>query len=289
MVRKLNAMTGLPLATFQGEAETTSLVIDGVRGREFAQKSLPPAPPAARQDDGEDPLADVAKVPSLDLKVKGDAKKHYFLIGKADKPPADGYRLLIVLPGGDGSADFNPFIRRIYKNVLNERWLVAQLVAPRWDADQFNSVVWPTQRLKYPAAKFTTEEFVSGVIAAVKARVAVDPKHIVLLGWSSGGPPCYAATAQKGSPVTGAFIAMSVFKPDQLPALANFKGKAVYLLQSPDDRVTPMRFAEAAEKSLKEAGAQVHLERYPGGHGWRGNVWKMLGDGFKWLDQRDLP
>jgi hypothetical protein len=30
-------------------------------------------------------------------------------------------RLLIVLPGGEGSADFNPFIRWIYHNVLNER------------------------------------------------------------------------------------------------------------------------------------------------------------------------
>jgi RNA polymerase sigma factor (sigma-70 family) len=289
MVRKLNAMTGLPLATFQGEAETTSMVIDGVRGREFAQKSLPPSGVAARQQEADDPLADVKEVPSLDLRVKGDVNKRYFLVGKTDKAPAGGYRLLVVLPGGDGSADFNPFIRRIHKNALNERWLIAQLVAPKWDADQFDSVVWPTEGLKYPAAKFTTEEFVNHVIGAVKARVAVDPKRIFLLGWSSGGPPCYAAAAQKGSPVTGAFIAMSVFKPAQLPALANLKGKAFYLLQSPDDRVTPLRFAVAAEEALKGAGAQVHLERYPGGHGWRGNVWKMLGDGVTWLDQSGVP
>src|SRR5262249_2852170 len=148
----------------------------------------------------------------------------YFLVGKADRAPAGGFRLLVVLPGGDGGADFNPFIRRIYKNVLNERWVIAQLVAPQWDGDQFDSVVWPTERLKYPTAQFTTEDFVNDVVAAVKARVKVDPKRVLLLGWSSGGPPCYASAARKGSPVTGAFIAMSVFKPDQLPAPAELKG-----------------------------------------------------------------
>jgi RNA polymerase sigma factor (sigma-70 family) len=289
MVRKLNDLTGLPLATFQGEAETSSMVIDGVRGHKFAQKSLPPSAQASRQSGDEDPLADVADVPALDLRVGGDAKKRYFLVGKADRAPAGGYRLLVVLPGGDGSADFNPFIRRIHKNVLKERWLIAQLVAPQWDEDQFENVVWPTERLKYPAAKFTTEEFINDVVATVKARVKVDPKRVYLLGWSSGGPPSYASAARKESPVTGAFIAMSVFKPGQLPALGNVKGKAFYLLQSPDDRVTPLRFAEAAEKALDGAGARVHLERYAGGHGWQGNVWKMLGDGIKWLDERDPP
>jgi RNA polymerase sigma factor (sigma-70 family) len=289
MLRKLNDLTGLPLATFQGESETTSVVIDGVRGRKFAQKSLPPPTQVSRQPKEDDPLADVADVPALDLRVEGDAKKRYFLVGKADKAPAGGFRLLLVLPGGDGSADFNPFIRRIYKNALNERWLIAQLVAPQWDEAQSENVVWPTERLKYPAAKFTTEEFINDVVAAVKKRLKIDAKRVYLLGWSSGGPPCYPSAAQKASPVAGAFIAMSVFKPDQVPALANVKGKAFYLLQSPDDRVTPLRFAEAAEKALKEAGARVHLERYPGGHGWRGDVWNMLGDGLKWLDQRDPP
>ncbi len=175
-------------------------------------------------------------------------------------------------PGGDSSADFNPFIRRIYKNALNERWLIAQLVAPQWEREQFGSVVWPTQGLKYPAANFTTEVFVNDVIAAVQAC-----------------PPCYAAAAQEGSPVTGAFIAMSIFRPAQLPALTHVKGKAFYLLQSPDNRVTPLRFAEAAETALKNAGARVHLEQYPGGHGWRGNVWGMLGAGVRWLDARPRP
>jgi predicted esterase len=241
--------------------------------------------------DEQDPLADVADVPLVDLHAGDDVKKRYFLIGAHEdvKPPIEGYGLLIVLPGGDGSADFNPFVRRIYKNALNKQWLIAQPVAPQWDENQFNQVVWPTAKLRYPAAKFTTEEFIEAVLVDVKKRQPVDPKRVILLGWSSGGLPCYSMTARKDSPITGAFIAMSVFKPDLMPALENSKGKAFYLLQSPDDRVTPFRFAEAAEKALRAVGANVKLQQYEGGHGWRGNVWEMIADGFTWLEKQREP
>lgn len=120
----------------------------------------------------------------------------------------------------------------------------------------------------------------------MRTKAKIDPKRVLMLGWSSGGPPCYAATLRKNTPVSGAFIAMSVFKPDQMPPLENAKGNAFYLLQSPDDRVTRIEFAEAAEKALRQAGAKVQLQRYDGGHGWRGNVWKMIGDGIQWLEQQ---
>ena len=105
--------------------------------------------------------------------------------------------------------------RRIHKNVLNDRWLIAQAVAPKWDENQFNQVVWPTEALRYPAAKFTTEEFIRDIIADVRKREKIDPRRVILLGWSSGGPPCYAMATRKDTPVTGAFIAMSVFRPDR--------------------------------------------------------------------------
>ncbi len=234
-----------------------------------------------------DPLADVADVPAQDFRAGGDEKKRYFLIGATDaRPPAAGYGLLIVLAGGDGSADFHPFIRRIHKNVLNDRWLIAQAVAPKWDENQFNQVVWPTALLPYPGARFTTEEFIRAIGDDVRTRVKIDPRKVILLGWSSGGPPCYAMALRKDSGVTGAFIAMSVFLPEPMLALENARDKAFYLLQSPQDQVTPVRHAEAAEKALQAAGAKVRLQRYEGGHGWRGDVWSMIGDGITWLDHQ---
>ena len=229
---------------------------------------------------------EMTDVPMVDLQVGGDAKKRYLLIGAADKPPNDGYALLLVLPGGDGSEEFSPFVRNIYHNALNERWLIAQVVAPKWDDRQFDQIVWPTAGLTYAAAKFTTEELVEAIASDVQSKAKIDPKRVFMLGWSSGGPPCYAAALHAGTPVTGALIAMSVFKPQQMPSLQPAKGKAFYLLQSPDDRVAPIRFAETAEKTLRAAGAKVRLQRYKGGHGWQGDIWKMIGDGTAWLDKQ---
>ncbi|NLE37543.1 MAG: hypothetical protein GX621_05915, partial [Pirellulaceae bacterium] len=68
-------------------------------------------------------------------------------------------------------------------------------------------------------------------------------------------------------------------------SLENAKGKAFYLLQSPEDKTTPIHFAEEAEKALRGVGARVQLQRYEGGRGWRGDVFKMISDGIQWLDK----
>ncbi|CUU01057.1 MAG: hypothetical protein N2045_09210 [Fimbriimonadales bacterium] len=230
---------------------------------------------------------DVADVPSEQLRADNDPKKTYFLIGPyKDAPrPESGYRLLLILPGGSGSADFNPFCKRIYKYALSSDYIVAQLVAPKWSEDQFESVVWPTKKFPWPTAKFTTEEFIEAVIAAVKKRYPIDSRYIFALGWSSGGPPVYAMALQEKSPLRGAFVAMSVFKPDQLPPLENAKGRAFYILHSPQDWI-PIRMAEQAEKQLSERGARVKLATYEGGHGWKGDVYGNIAAGIRWLEEQ---
>jgi predicted esterase len=230
--------------------------------------------------------ADIASVPALDLRIGDDPMKRYFLIGLPPNSPATAgpYRLLLVLPGGDGSADFTPFVRRIYKNALSERWLIAQLVAPAWDDQQKRMVVWPSKAAPYAAAKFTTEEFAEAAIADVKKRARVDTNQVFALAWSSGGPAVYAMAARDNSPLTGAFVAMSVFLRGEPAAISGVKGKSFYLLQSPDDRITRFEQAEKARDALVAAGARVHLQSYAGGHGWRGPVWPMMREGVKWLE-----
>lgn len=236
--------------------------------------------------EAEDP--ELADVSSEDRRIEGNAKQRYFLIGaKESQAPAKGYSLLIVLPGGDASAEFNPFVRRLFKYTLDENWLVVQVVAPRWSKQQAERLVWPTELNPDKSAKFSTEKFLQAIIGDVQAKSKIDPKKIFLLGWSSGGPPCYAMALRKDSPVTGAFVSMSIFNPKVLPPLKNGEHKRFYLLQSPDDRVTKFFFAEKASQGLKDAGAQVHLEPYAGGHGWQGPVWQMIGDGVSWLADSD--
>jgi predicted esterase len=229
---------------------------------------------------------DVADVPSEDLRAGKDDNKRYFLVGpmKGAKAPAEGFGLVVVMPGGPGSADFHPFVKRIYKNAVPDGYLVAQPVAVKWADDQ--QIVWPTEatRKLVPAAKFSTEAFVEAVIEDVASKHKIDPKRVFTLSWSSSGPAAYpiSLTSKK---VTGSFVAMSVYKPDQLPKLEAAKGHAYYLYHSPDDRVCPYRMAERAAKELKEAGAKVELKTYDGGHGWRGPLYDDIRAGIQWLEE----
>lgn len=232
------------------------------------------------------PMNQSSDPPAQDLRIGDDEKQRYFLIGPSpdhEKPQA-GYHLLVVLPGGDGGADFHPFVKAIFSNALPEGYVVAQAVAPKW-SDGAEQVVWPTRKLRQKGMKFTTEEFVEAIIKDVQGKHTIDPKHIYLLGWSSGGPPCYAASLAKDTPVRGAFVAMSVFKADQVGPLARAKGKAYYILHSPTDFIK-MSFPEAAAEQLEKKGAKTKLETYEGGHGWHGDVHGNIRKGIEWLEQQ---
>jgi predicted esterase len=216
----------------------------------------------------------------------GDARMTYILNAPAEgaAPPQGGWKLLLVLPGGDGSADFHAFISNVAKRGLPQGYLVGQLVAPQWSEEQAKELVWPIERNARPEAQFTTEAFIKAAVEDVKGRRQINEKRVFALGWSSGGLPVYAAAAAADSPLRGAVVAMSVFKPEQMPPLEQAKGKAFYILHSPQDFI-PMRWPEAARDQLAAAGAKTRLETYEGGHGWRGDVLGMIRRGVEWIEE----
>ena len=233
--------------------------------------------------DGIEVDPELADVPSQDFTLGKDPNKRYFLIGPRTgaAAPAEGYKLLVVLPGGGGNAEFLTFVQRISKHALPPEYLVAQPVAPQWTANQ--PATWPTAKIRVAKMKFTTEEFVSAVIDDVAQRHKLDPRHCYTLSWSSGGPAAYAV-ALSNPRITGSFVAMSVFKPDQLPPLKQAEGKAFYLYHSPEDRICPYRMAEQAQNSLTGSKAKVEFKKYAGGHGWHGPVYKEIRSGIEWLE-----
>ena len=215
---------------------------------------------------GGDQSTDRAEV--LEVAV-GEGRARYILHG------ADGLAgrpIVVVLPGGDGSAEFAPFVSAIQSTALKGEAVVAQMVAP-------GRVVWPT-RVSQSAAP-PAEEAIAAVIADAARRSSGDASKAVALAWSSGGPPAWATLLADGSPLSGAVVAMSVFKPDRLPPLSAASGKRVAILHSPEDKVCPIRMARDAEQKLTAAGATVTFTEYPGGHGWRGNVHKMIGEAVR--------
>ena len=224
---------------------------------------------------GETPLPTPTEV-----KTAGGGLARYILIPPA-RPPQEQARvpLLLVLPGGDGSVEFHPFVRSIHELALEGRFAVAQVVAPP-------HVVWPTR--SSTATWGTTGESLTAIIDDVARGQPIDKDQVYALAWSSSGPAVYEAMLEPKSPLAGAFIAMSVFRPNDLPPLAAASGRRIYLLHSPDDAICPYRMAVDAKARLSAAGADVTLVDYAGGHGWHGPVQKNLKTGIAWL-QRPSP
>jgi predicted esterase len=225
---------------------------------------------------------DVADVPSERIELKG--KQVYFLIG-ADAKEQKPRPLLLVLPGGDGSEEFNGFVKRMWKNALPKEFVVAQLVAVSSDKPQQN--VWPTAKVKDAKQDFSTESFVADVVADVGKRVKIDRERVYALGWSSSGPALYTMAATPNTPVKGYFIAMSVFRANIVVNQQALKGKKVFLYHSPEDQMCPMRMAKEGEAALTKAGAKVKFVEYQGGHGWRGNVFGDIRAGVEWLEKKE--
>ncbi len=258
------------------------------------------APPAAAQDEDAKQMPDqavapasalpeaedVAGVPAEDLRAGGDEKKRYVLIGfDAERAaPREGYGLLLVLPGGDGSIDFHPFVKRLHQHAVPQGFLTVQLVAPAWTKEQAENLVWPIEKNTVDEARFTTEECVLDVVKEVQKKVKVDRERVFTLTWSSSGPAGYALSLLPKSPITGTFVAMSVFKPEELPSLKEAKGQPYYILHSPDDFI-PIAMAEKARDDLKKNKAKVEFQTYAGGHGWHGDVYGTIRAGLEWLDQ----
>ena len=215
----------------------------------------------------------------------GDENKCYFLIGDDFKlrSPNATFGLVVVLPGGDGGEDFNPFVQRIFKNSLSDEYIVAQLLAVKWKETQ--GVVWPTEKVRAAEQEFSTEEFVKAVIEDVGSKRKLDRERIFTLSWSSGGPAGYAVSLDESIGVTGSYVAMSAFKPENLGSLESAKEHAYFIDHSPEDKICLFRMAEEAEKVLVEKGAKVKLVTYEGGHGWRGNVYSRIRYGIRWLEK----
>jgi predicted esterase len=231
---------------------------------------------------------DVADVPSKRLSLPADPNLAYFLISPTGaEVPAEGYGLLVIMPGGDGGPDFHPFVKRICKYALGGRYVAAQPIAVKWSPRQ--EIVWPTKNDGLAYVKVTTEQFVNEVIESVRGQYQIDPRRIFTLTWSSSGPAGYAISLQKDGPVVGSYVAMSVFKPERLGPLDAAAGRAYFIDHCPQDKVCPFRMASEARRLLSAAGARVKLNLYAGGHGWRGDVYPRIAAGVCWLEENVPP
>ena len=231
-----------------------------------------------------------AMSPSMQLSAGFDNDQRFSLVGTNPAEPGaapgggaaagggatKGRKLLVVIPGGDGSAAMRVFAQRLHAQALDDSWLVAQLVAPKWDAGQFETNVWPTAKTSWPGARFTSEAFADAVVSEVKGRTAIDARHVYVLAWASGGPAGYAALCRKDSPFAGGVIAMSDFATSKVESLKSAAGKRIALIHAEGDATVPIRAAELAKEWLGRSGARVELARIRGPRGWPADALALL-------------
>lgn len=209
-------------------------------------------------------------------------RMRYRLITGSTPQRPGGHRLLLVLPGGNGSKDFTAWCTRLQEIVAPQGFVVAQLVAPEWDAEQFERVVWPTNSMPYPSAEFTTEAFMTGVIADVSSRIRIDPEQVFAFGWSSGGPAVYTALADGDVPLAGGIVMMSTFRNEFVEQDNGLEGARLAVVHAPGDFIA-MKFPEHAVEIFSQGGADARLFRYDGGHGWNADAVARFRDAARWL------
>ncbi|HEX5054419.1 MAG TPA: carbohydrate binding domain-containing protein [Planctomycetota bacterium] len=205
----------------------------------------------------------------------------YFVV-PAKKAPPRGKQggLVVVLPGGDGSREFLPWVENALLAQRPDDCTGVLVTAVKWQGDQ--QIIWPTASSKVPGMQYATDEYVRAVVAAVEKDLPIDPARRVLVAWSSSGPAVYPMLVAKDALFARGYVAMSVW-PHDLGDLGAAKGRRFVLDQSPDDKVTPFRCVREAFDALTKAGAVVRLSTYQGGHGWNDNPLPRIEEGLRWL------
>jgi hypothetical protein len=220
---------------------------------------------------------------AVEVRLPALAQSRYFRIDPVPgtATPKGGFGLLLVLPGGPGTADFLPWVENGVASQLPADFVTVMLTAPKWTADQ--AIVWPTTNSQVVGMQYSTEDYVRAVVADVRKAHVIDPARTALLGWSSSGPAVYELLLGETPPCSRAYIAMSVFRQLSRAQQQAAKGARILLDQSPDDRVTKFEYAERAQQQLGECGAAVRLMTYRGGHGWLDAPQARLHEGRRWL------
>jgi len=129
-----------------------------------------------------------------------------------------------------------------------------------------------------------TRELVLRVVDEVVSRYPADPERVVVAGHSQGGVLAYELALDHPDRVWGTVaIGARLLRRSQSPQrLAAASGRRFLLVHSPEDASIPIDAARTARRMLKDAGAEVRLVEYAGGHGITVEVMRAV---ERWIDR----
>jgi len=103
-------------------------------------------------------------------------------------------------------------------------------------------------------------------VTASASEYGFDPGRVFAMGFSNGANIAASLLLLHPDLLAGAVLlrAMAPFEPEMSPDLS---GTPVYLAAGRSDQMVPPESTERLAELLKAAGAEVSLDRQPGGHG----------------------
>jgi predicted peptidase len=183
-----------------------------------------------------------------------------------DENPDDPRPLVLALhPGGSSPYYGTSFMRRVVEPALRP-WR-AIIVAPDVPARR-----WSNER---------SEQAVLALLEDVMANHSIDPRRILVTGFSMGGRGTWFLATRHSDLFTGAIPMAASSGDDSLDGLGSMP---VHLIHSPQDEVIPFGPAQETADLLRERGHPVELIRVNGvGHHDMGAYVQPLQEAAKWM------
>ncbi|WP_261663425.1 alpha/beta hydrolase [Deinococcus sp. Marseille-Q6407] len=164
--------------------------------------------------------------------------------------PLDGPRPLLVTCHGAGSSashSIAPFVDAAEEHGII--LLACDSRAPTWDV--IHGGYGPDV------------QFIDQALALVFSRVAIDPAHLALDGFSDGAS--YALSLGLGN--GDLFSHLLAFSPGFLAPAAQVGKPCIFVSHGTDDRVLPIdRCGRVIRRQLEGAGYDLHYREFAGGH-----------------------
>jgi predicted peptidase len=182
------------------------------------------------------------RIEQKEIRVDGEGRTYGLLIPKA-APEGDGYPLILGLHYASPTPGLSPYFGLGF---------VGQLVLPAFQ--ELNAILVAPDAPDETWTSSVSERLVLAVLDDTAKEHKIDPKRMLVTGFSMGGIGTWTFAARHADRVRGAIpIASAPPSADLKPAVP------VYVIHSRSDESQPFDKTEQAVRALETAGANVTL------------------------------
>jgi phospholipase/carboxylesterase len=119
-------------------------------------------------------------------------------------------------------------------------------------------------------------DFLERVLAYVFERLAVDPRHLAIAGFSDGGSYSLSVGLSNGD----LFSHVIAYSPEFVSAPVRYGKPPIFITHGVQDPVLSVNFSESMVRQLERSGYRVEFKEFSGGHFMREDLVK---ESFRWF------